>query len=67
MLGVGYLLSGWISVGFYYVPATTTQWRVPLALQVVPPLALLIGFKFLVESPRYRKYALLPVYRDRQD
>ncbi|KIX02609.1 uncharacterized protein Z518_08551 [Rhinocladiella mackenziei CBS 650.93] len=43
----------WISIGTYYATNLTVQWRVPLALACIGPLALLIGLPFIPESPRY--------------
>jgi hypothetical protein len=34
---------------FYFVPAKGTQWRIPLAIQAIPPLILAIGILFLPE------------------
>ncbi|KAK7887649.1 hypothetical protein LTR67_009550 [Exophiala xenobiotica] len=51
--GMGYFTCAWISVGCYFATNTTVQWRMPLALACVGPLALLIGLPFVPESPRY--------------
>ncbi|KAH8880930.1 general substrate transporter [Thozetella sp. PMI_491] len=53
MLCVGYALAGWTGFGCFYVANPQVQWRLCLALQVVPPLGLLIGSPWLPESPRY--------------
>lgn len=37
----------WISIGTYYASNLTVQWRVPLAMACVGPLALLIGLPFI--------------------
>lgn len=37
----------WISIGTYYATNLTVQWRVPLAMACVGPLALLIGLPFI--------------------
>ncbi|WQF77424.1 Putative major facilitator, sugar transporter, major facilitator superfamily [Colletotrichum destructivum] len=50
---VGYSLASWVGVGFYFVNLHGAQWRLPLALQVIPPLALVLGIKRLPESPRW--------------
>jgi hypothetical protein len=46
-------LAGWTGYGCYFLKSQVAQWRVCLALQVVPPLCLLIGSPWLPESPRY--------------
>ena len=54
MLGVGALVASWVSWAAHRdLTATSAQWRVPLALQIVP--ALFLGALILVfpESPRY--------------
>ena len=56
MIGVGYASASWIGVGFYFVEAGNTQWRIPTAIQCLPPLLLTIGIWWLPESPRWRKY-----------
>ncbi|KAF2679245.1 general substrate transporter [Lentithecium fluviatile CBS 122367] len=53
ILCVGYALAGWTGFGCYYVASQTAQWRICLALQVVPPLCLFIGSPWLPESPRH--------------
>ncbi|MCO5590295.1 hypothetical protein L7F22_044264 [Adiantum nelumboides] len=50
---IGYSLALWIGTAFSYVPNGDTQWRVPLALQVVPPLLLASGIYAIPESPRW--------------
>ncbi|KAI1613535.1 general substrate transporter [Exophiala viscosa] len=53
ILCVGYGLAGWTGYGCYFIDNQVAQWRLCLALQVVPPLGLLIGSPFLPESPRH--------------
>ncbi|KAF2641975.1 MFS transporter [Massarina eburnea CBS 473.64] len=53
ILCVGYALAGWTGFGCYYVASQTAQWRICLALQVVPPLCLFIGSPWLPEPPRH--------------
>ena len=53
LLCVGYTIASWVGVGFYFVNAGGAQWRIPLAIQCVFPLALAIGVLFLPESPRW--------------
>ncbi|KAI4869542.1 sugar transporter family protein [Hypoxylon rubiginosum] len=49
----GYTIAAWIGVGFSYVQGVGVQWRVPLAIQAIPPLLLACGVLFLPESPRW--------------
>ncbi|KAL1869405.1 hypothetical protein Daus18300_005617 [Diaporthe australafricana] len=53
ILCVGYALAGWTGFGCFYLSSPDAQWRLCLALQVVPPVCLLIGSLWLPESPRY--------------
>lgn len=43
----------WLSLGTYYAKNLTLSWRLPLALAVVAPLALLSVLYFVPETPRY--------------
>lgn len=52
LICVGYTLASWVGLGFYFVDADGAQWRLPLAIQALPPLGLAIGVLFLPESPR---------------
>ncbi|KAJ9637394.1 hypothetical protein H2204_004818 [Knufia peltigerae] len=52
LIGYGSMIASWIGVAFYHVPGAA-GWRVPLALQVVFPLALCIVVFFVPESPRW--------------
>ncbi|KAL3441972.1 general substrate transporter [Aspergillus insuetus] len=52
-ISMGYFVCSWISVGTYYAENQTVQWRMPLALACVGPLAMIIGLPFIPESPRY--------------
>jgi hypothetical protein len=45
--------AAWVGFGAYYSPDQTLQWRLPLALSCVGPLAILGGVRWLPESPRY--------------
>jgi hypothetical protein len=49
---LGYVLQGWIGLGFYFWTEPVT-WRVPLALQCVGPTVLLCGLYWMPESPRF--------------
>lgn len=53
LICVGYALASWIGLGFYFVHASGAQWRLPLAIQCLPPLFLALGVLFLPESPRW--------------
>lgn len=53
LICVGYTLASWVGLGFYFVNASGAQWRLPLAIQCLPPLFLAIGVLFLPESPRW--------------
>ncbi|KAI5475874.1 hypothetical protein MNV49_000756 [Pseudohyphozyma bogoriensis] len=53
MLALGYVISSWLSLAFYYVPNSSVSWRVPLALQAVFPAVLVVGLTWLPESPRW--------------
>jgi MFS family permease len=57
LICVGYTMSSWIGLGFYFVNASGAQWRIPLAIQCIAPLILASGVMFLPESPRWRKYS----------
>ncbi len=53
LICVGYTLASWVGLAFYFVHAKGAQWRLPLAIQALPPLGLAIGVLFLPESPRW--------------
>ena len=53
LICVGYTLASWVGVAFYFVNASGAQWRLPLAIQCLPPLFLSFGVLFLPESPRW--------------
>lgn len=61
MICVGYSLASWTGYGFSFVEASGIQWRLPLAIQCLPPLFLSLGVLFLPESPRWL------IYNDRTD
>lgn len=50
----GYCSSSWVGFAFYFVNADGAQWRLPLAIQAIPPLLLSTGVLLLPESPRWR-------------
>ncbi|KAL4779264.1 general substrate transporter [Aspergillus varians] len=50
---LGYALCNWIDFGLSWVPESTTQWRVPLALSLLPSLMILTSVFFFPESPRW--------------
>jgi hypothetical protein len=51
-LNVGYTISAYIGVGFFYTNSPEA-WRPPIALQMVPPLIVLCGIHWMPESPRW--------------
>jgi len=53
MLGIGAFVAGWVSYGTYVgIKTSTAQWRVPLALQMVPAVVLGALIFLFPESPR---------------
>jgi MFS family permease len=71
----GYLVAGWLSVGFFYVDSAI-NFRIALILQVFFPLCQLIGLPFVVESPRWLSFQgrndealaiLVRIHRNRAD
>lgn len=50
---LGYSLCNWIDFGLSRIPESTTQWRVPLALSLLPALVILLSIFSLPESPRW--------------
>ncbi|KAL5334139.1 general substrate transporter [Aspergillus crustosus] len=57
MYAVGYSLAGWLGYACFFMdarnPAAPFAWRFPLAFQVVFPLAVVLGCRFIPESPRW--------------
>lgn len=51
---MGYAIAGWVGAGTYYSSNLSFQWRFPIALSIVPPLALAICAPWIPESPRWR-------------
>lgn len=51
-LNVGYTVSGYIGLGFYF-SGSDQAWRAPMAIQIAPPLILLLGIYWMPESPRW--------------
>lgn len=49
MLALGYVISSWFSLAFYFVDNGSASWRTPLAIQVVFPAFLLVGLAFIPE------------------
>ena len=50
---IGYYLSTWLGYAFFFVEASGAQWRIPLAIQMLPPLILACGILFVPKSPRW--------------
>ena len=60
MLGIGSFVAGWVSYGTYVgIKTSTAQWRVPLALQILPAIILGALIFLFPESPRVRCYVTL--------
>lgn len=53
MISLGYMISNWIGVGFYFVDAGGAQWRIPFALCSLPFFAVLGLLPIIPESPRW--------------
>jgi hypothetical protein len=47
---------GWISVAAFYATNLTMQWRLPLALACIGPLAMLIGLPFIPGLSQYIRF-----------
>ncbi|KAH8651404.1 general substrate transporter [Xylariales sp. PMI_506] len=53
-LVIGSTFAYWLDYGVSLrIPASTKQWRVPVAIQLIPGGLMLIGLFFLKESPRW--------------
>lgn len=53
-LVIGSTFAYWLDYGVsLHVPEGTSQWRIPLAIQLIPGGLMLIGLFFLKESPRW--------------
>lgn len=59
---LGYAIAGWVGVGTYYSANPSFQWRFPIAMACVFPVALLACSPLVPESPRWREYC--PQTRD---
>jgi MFS family permease len=54
MIGIGFIVSTWVSYGSSKVPKTSSfSWRFPLGFQCVPCIIIIAGILFFPESPRY--------------
>jgi hypothetical protein len=53
MLGIGALVAGWTTYGCYTNLKNDSQWRVPLAIQIVPAVVLATLILLFPESPRW--------------
>lgn len=53
-LVIGSTFAYWLDYGVaLHIPVSTRQWRVPVAIQLIPGGLMLIGLFFLKESPRW--------------
>ncbi|KAK5124608.1 hypothetical protein LTR85_001321 [Meristemomyces frigidus] len=53
-LVIGSTFAYWLDYGVsLHIPTSTKQWRVPVAIQMIPGGLMLIGLFFLKESPRW--------------
>lgn len=53
-LVVGSTFAYWLGYGVaLHIPEGTSQWRIPVAIQLIPGGLMLIGLFFLTESPRW--------------
>ncbi|OQU93801.1 hypothetical protein CLAIMM_00268 [Cladophialophora immunda] len=50
---LGYAIAGWVGAGTYYSSNLSFQWRFPIALSIIPPLALAMCAPWIPESPRW--------------
>lgn len=55
---MGYAIAGWVGAGTYYSSNLSFQWRFPIALSMIFPLALALCAPWIPESPRWCKSAL---------
>ncbi|KAH7118336.1 general substrate transporter [Dactylonectria macrodidyma] len=55
-LVLGYAGSSWVGLGCYFAKNPDIQWRLCLAFQILAPMCLLCGSKWLPESPRFLIY-----------
>lgn len=53
MLGIGALVAGWTTYGCYTNLKNDAQWRVPLAIQIIPAIVLAALILLFPESPRW--------------
>ncbi|TGJ78586.1 hypothetical protein E0Z10_g10179 [Xylaria hypoxylon] len=53
MLGIGALVAGWTTYGCYTNLKDDAQWRIPLAIQIVPAVVLAALILLFPESPRW--------------
>ncbi|KZT57700.1 sugar transporter family protein [Calocera cornea HHB12733] len=50
---LGYAIAGWVGVGTFYSSNLSFQWRFPIAVSCIWPLALLVFSPGVPESPRW--------------
>lgn len=61
MLGIGSFVAGWVSWGTFISLTNSSQWRIPLGLQMLPAVFLATLIYLFPESPRWL------IHKDRHD
>ncbi|KAF7312738.1 General substrate transporter [Mycena indigotica] len=52
MIAIGFLVANWVGYGCQFI-RSNAQWRVPLAIQIIPAALLFVGMFVLPFSPRW--------------
>ncbi|KAF9452432.1 general substrate transporter [Macrolepiota fuliginosa MF-IS2] len=53
LITFGIMISYWIDFALFWAKASSAQWRVPIALQIILALIMIVFINFLPESPRW--------------
>ncbi|ESK91800.1 sugar transporter stl1 [Moniliophthora roreri MCA 2997] len=53
LITFGIMVSYWIDFACFWANTSSTQWRVPIALQIIFALTMIVSIPFLPESPRW--------------
>ncbi|THG95508.1 hypothetical protein EW026_g6161 [Hermanssonia centrifuga] len=53
LITFGIMISYWIDFALFWAGASSAQWRVPIALQIILAVIMIVGIFFLPESPRW--------------